>query len=83
VLYIIFLFSAVKISSSLYPDDLLVLFKDIELNICIELNAPAWSPRVIDLDLLAAEDLIFETDKLTIRHKELINRSFALARLLE
>ncbi|ORU77989.1 2-amino-4-hydroxy-6-hydroxymethyldihydropteridine diphosphokinase, partial [Francisella tularensis] len=71
-----------KISSSLKPDELLVLLKDIELKIGRDLNAPAWSPRVIDLDILAAEDLILETDKLTIPHKELINRSFALAPLL-
>ncbi|MBK2149822.1 dihydropteroate synthase [Francisella tularensis] len=78
-----FLNTAVKISSSLKPDELLVLLKDIELKIGRDLNAPAWSPRVIDLDILAAEDLILETDKLTIPHKELINRSFALAPLLE
>ncbi|APC91579.1 MULTISPECIES: 2-amino-4-hydroxy-6-hydroxymethyldihydropteridine diphosphokinase [Francisella] len=78
-----FLNTAVKISSSLKPEELLVVLKDIETKIGRDLDAPIWSPRVIDLDILAAEDLILETDKLTIPHKELINRNFALAPLLE
>ncbi|MDE5015030.1 2-amino-4-hydroxy-6-hydroxymethyldihydropteridine diphosphokinase, partial [Francisella tularensis subsp. holarctica] len=53
-----FLNTAVKISSSLKTDELLVLLKDIELKIGRDLNDPAWSPRVIYLDILAAEDLI-------------------------
>ena len=78
-----FLNTAVKISSLLKPDELLVILKDIETQIGRDLSAPIWSPRVIDLDILAAEDLILETDELTIPHKELINRNFALAPLLE
>ncbi|ANH78040.1 2-amino-4-hydroxy-6-hydroxymethyldihydropteridine pyrophosphokinase [Francisella persica ATCC VR-331] len=78
-----FLNTAVKINSSLKPDELLVILKDIETQMGRDLSAPIWSPRVIDLDILAAEDLILETDELTIPHKELINRNFALAPLLE
>ncbi|MFV9972579.1 MAG: 2-amino-4-hydroxy-6-hydroxymethyldihydropteridine diphosphokinase [Francisella endosymbiont of Hyalomma asiaticum] len=78
-----FLNTAVKISSSLKPNELLVILKDIETKIGRNLSAPIWSPRVIDLDILAAKDLILETDELTIPHKELINRNFALAPLLE
>ena len=78
-----FLNTAVKISSLLKPDELLVILKDIETQLGRDLSAPIWSPRVIDLDILAAEDLILETDELTIPHKELINRNFALAPLLE
>ncbi|QIW10116.1 dihydropteroate synthase [Francisella sp. LA112445] len=78
-----FINTAVKISSTLDPNKLLTILKNIEKNIGRDPNAPVWSPRVIDLDILAAEDLILETDELTIPHKELLNRNFALAPLLE
>ncbi|QIV94573.1 dihydropteroate synthase [Allofrancisella frigidaquae] len=80
---IIYLNTAIKIESSLKPLELLKFLKDIEKNIGRDLNAPIWSPRVIDLDILAAEDLILDTEELTIPHKELLNRNFALAPLLE
>ncbi|AJI55645.1 2-amino-4-hydroxy-6-hydroxymethyldihydropteridine diphosphokinase [Francisella philomiragia] len=80
---ITFLNTAVKISTSLKPQDLLIVLKDIEAKIGRDLNAPIWSPRLIDLDILSVEDLVVDTAKLTIPHKELINRSFALAPLLE
>lgn len=80
---IIFLNTAVKISTTLNPQELLIILKNIEKNIGRDLNAPIWSPRIIDLDILAAEDLILEADNLSIPHKELLNRNFALAPLLE
>ncbi|KEI35686.1 2-amino-4-hydroxy-6-hydroxymethyldihydropteridine pyrophosphokinase [Francisella sp. W12-1067] len=80
---IIYLNTAIKIESSLKPLELLETLKDIEKNIGRDLNAPIWSPRIIDLDILAAEDLILDTEELTIPHKELLNRNFALAPLLE
>ncbi|QIV96092.1 2-amino-4-hydroxy-6-hydroxymethyldihydropteridine diphosphokinase/dihydropteroate synthase [Allofrancisella inopinata] len=80
---IVYLNTAIKIESSLKPLELLETLKDIEKNIGRDLNAPVWSPRVIDLDILAAEDLILDTEQLIIPHKELLNRNFALAPLLE
>ncbi|AIT08738.1 2-amino-4-hydroxy-6-hydroxymethyldihydropteridine pyrophosphokinase [Candidatus Francisella endociliophora] len=78
-----FINSAVKINSPLDPEELLKILKDIEKNIGRDLDAPIWSPRVIDLDILAAEDYILDSELLTIPHKELVHRSFALAPLLE
>ncbi|GAB4222419.1 MAG: dihydropteroate synthase [Francisella sp.] len=78
-----FLNTAIKINTPLEPNELLNILKNIEKIIGRNLNAPRWSPRIIDLDILASEDLILETDSLTIPHKELLNRSFALAPLLE
>lgn len=78
-----FINSAVKISSPLKPEELLKVLKDIEKNIGRDLDAPEWSPRVIDLDILAAEDFSLETELLNIPHKELTKRNFALAPLLE
>lgn len=78
-----FLNTAIKIKTSLKPEQLLVTLKEIEQSIGRNLNSPTWSPRIIDLDILAADDLMFENDNLSIPHKELINRNFALAPLLD
>jgi 2-amino-4-hydroxy-6-hydroxymethyldihydropteridine diphosphokinase/dihydropteroate synthase len=42
-----------------------------------------WEPRIIDIDILAWKDLHHETDKLSIPHKSLLSRPFALLPLLE
>lgn len=42
-----------------------------------------WGERCIDLDLLLYGDQIFESERLTIPHKELKNRSFVLEPLRE
>lgn len=78
-----FINTAVKINSPLKPEELLTVLKDIEKTIGRNPDAPEWSPRIIDLDILAADDFVLETDNLNIPHKELVHRSFALAPLLE
>ena len=80
---IIYLNTAIKIQTNLEPLELLNKLKSIEQSIGRNLNTPIWSPRLIDLDILACDSLILESEKLTIPHKELLNRIFALAPLLE
>ena len=80
---IIYLNTAIKIQTNLEPFEFLKELKNIEKSIGRDLNAPIWSQRLIDLDILSAENLFIDTDKLTIPHKELLNRNFALAPLLE
>ena len=40
-----------------------------------------WGPRVIDIDLIAYDDVALKTDRLTLPHPELFNRAFVLAPL--
>ena len=80
---IIYLNTAIKIQTNLKPYELLKELKNIEQQIGRDLNSPVWSPRLIDLDILACDDLLLNDNILTIPHKELLNRSFALAPLLE
>ena len=40
-------------------------------------------PRTIDLDILLFGDAIIETEELSIPHRELLNRPFAMVPLLE
>lgn len=46
-------------------------------------NSERWSPRVIDLDILWVNDLNFSSEKLTVPHRELLKRPFALMPLLD
>ncbi|MDR1475325.1 MAG: dihydropteroate synthase [Holosporales bacterium] len=73
-----FLNMVIKGETSSSPQQLLDHLKKIE----IELGRPEvhekWSPRTIDLDILLWDGQILETSKLTIPHKELLNRPFLL-----
>jgi len=42
-----------------------------------------WGPREIDIDLLFFDSIIFDTEFLTIPHREIINRKFVLQPLSE
>ncbi len=47
------------------------------------LETKAWSPRIIDLDLLAAEGKVMHTPGLVLPHPELHRREFVLEPLCE
>lgn len=42
-----------------------------------------YGPRVIDIDILLFDDIVFTTPELTIPHPEMKNRAFVLAPLVE
>lgn len=42
-----------------------------------------WGPRTLDLDILFYDDLILDTEKLTIPHPDMQNRQFVLAPMSE
>ncbi len=46
-------------------------------------SAPAKGPRVIDLDLLLMDDVILQTDELTLPHPAMAERRFVLEPLAE
>jgi 2-amino-4-hydroxy-6-hydroxymethyldihydropteridine diphosphokinase/dihydropteroate synthase len=62
--------------TTLSPLEMLKNLKKIEQKLGRDLQALRWAPRVIDLDILAWDDLIFSSDELTIPHVELMNRPF-------
>lgn len=72
-----FLNMAVLLHTSLEPYQLLNRTKNIE-NILKRKRSIRWGPRTIDIDILLFGDYIINDDELTIPHKELINRAFAL-----
>jgi 2-amino-4-hydroxy-6-hydroxymethyldihydropteridine diphosphokinase len=72
----------VAAETRLAPEELLRLVKGIEVAVG---RRPTvfWGPRVLDIDILLYEELTFCSESLTIPHREMKNRAFVLAPLLE
>jgi dihydropteroate synthase len=68
--------------TSLKPEALLERVKRLEVELG---RAPTerWGPRVIDIDLIAYDDVLLKTEQLTLPHPELFNRAFVLVPLAE
>ena len=64
------------------PDALLERVKALEIEIG-RTPAERWGPRLIDIDLIAYDDLTLDTPRLTLPHPELFNRGFVLLPLAE
>ncbi len=73
-----YLNAALRCETTLEPIALLQEIKKIELLIGRKKEALDWAPRVIDIDILAWEDLVIDNDVLTIPHAHLQERPFAL-----
>lgn len=78
-----FLNAAILIDTILTTDALLTLIKKIETQMGRDPDHAKWSPREIDIDILLTDSLPIAQPHLMIPHKELFNRYFALAPLLE
>ncbi len=68
------------VDTSLSPMKLLVMCQDIErkLGRCRETETTRWTPRFLDVDIIAIEELTVNTDKLIIPHTEMHKRAFVL-----
>jgi dihydropteroate synthase len=68
--------------TTLKPEALLERVKALEVELG---RAPTerWGPRVIDIDLIAYDDVTLKTERLTLPHPELFNRAFVLVPLAE
>jgi 2-amino-4-hydroxy-6-hydroxymethyldihydropteridine diphosphokinase len=78
-----FLNAAIRIRTSLEPEQLLDLSKAIEAEHGRAFGGPKHGPRPIDIDLLLLGDLELSTERLTLPHPEVTARRFVLAPLLE
>lgn len=77
-----FLNGAVAIETVYSPFELLDFLHQIEKNGKRE-RTIHWGPRTIDLDIVLFDDMIVETEELTIPHKEMHLREFVLKPLSE
>jgi 2-amino-4-hydroxy-6-hydroxymethyldihydropteridine diphosphokinase len=78
-----FLNAAVRIRTSLEPEELLDVCKAIEAEHGRALGGPRHGPRLIDIDLLLLGEIELSTDRLTLPHPEITFRRFVLMPLLE
>jgi 2-amino-4-hydroxy-6-hydroxymethyldihydropteridine diphosphokinase/dihydropteroate synthase len=72
-----YLNAAIRCDTSLEPAALRDQLKTIEDKIGRS-QQERWAPRIIDIDILAWDDLVINSDALTIPHKGLLDRPFAL-----
>lgn len=77
-----FLNMAIRAETELAPEALLKYLKDLELKLGRETSF-RWGPRLIDIDILFYDDLVFDTPTLTIPHPRLHERAFVLVPLAE
>jgi 2-amino-4-hydroxy-6-hydroxymethyldihydropteridine diphosphokinase len=77
-----FLNQVIIIETALAPLDLLAALKNTEQELGREKSIPK-GPRSIDLDILLYDDMILETEELTIPHPEITNRRFVIDHLVE
>ena len=69
---------AVRCESALEPLVLLQTLKNIEWTIGRKPEVRHWGPRILDIDILAWDDKVIESDLLTVPHASLPLRPFAL-----
>jgi 2-amino-4-hydroxy-6-hydroxymethyldihydropteridine diphosphokinase len=77
-----FVNAAALLETALGPRDLLAALKKIEQRIG-RVETARWGPRLIDLDILAYDDLELDEPGLRVPHERLAERAFALAPLAE
>jgi 2-amino-4-hydroxy-6-hydroxymethyldihydropteridine diphosphokinase len=77
-----FLNQVVEAETNLTPTDLLETIKAIEEALGREVNF-RYGPRLIDIDILFYNDLVWQTDTLTVPHPNLHERPFVLIPMAE
>lgn len=73
---------AIAGTTNFSPQELLTAIKQIEQTLGRN-KIGHWSPREIDIDILAMGDEVVDTPDLSIPHKELLERNFALVPIEE
>lgn len=77
-----FLNSVVEIETRLTALELLMTLQRIEKHMG-RVRQAKWEPRVIDLDILYYDQMVIESDGLSIPHSEAVKRAFVMIPLLE
>lgn len=78
-----FLNAAVRIETSLHPEELLDACKRVERDLGRDLGGTRHGPRPIDVDLLLLGDRPYESERLRLPHRDVLVRRFVLVPLLE
>ena len=74
--------AVIRFNSELSPQELLTAIKKIETKMG-RTKTSRWGPRIIDIDILFADDLVINEIDLKIPHEYLTKRKFVLTPLAE
>ena len=77
-----FLNCVIAIKTSLEPEELLIVAKDIERRLKRK-DTIRWGPRTADIDILLYGSRVFKSDTLVIPHQSMWERAFVLIPLHE
>ena len=72
-----------RIATTLPPLALLAELKRLEVEVFHRVPSGHWGPRSMDLDILIYDDLVLNSERLTIPHPRLAERRFALQPLAD
>jgi 2-amino-4-hydroxy-6-hydroxymethyldihydropteridine diphosphokinase len=75
--------ACLRVETGLEPEPLLDVCKAVERALGREPGGVRHGPRPIDVDLLLLGDLVYESDRLRLPHREVTSRRFVLVPLLE
>lgn len=75
--------AAVEIGTKLNIEELYFFVKSIENKVGRTKDGLRWGPREIDVDIIFYNNLIYNSDKITVPHKECLVRDFVLVPLIE
>jgi len=79
-----FLNAAAAVETTLEPADLLAALQGVEAALGRDRDREQrWGPRTCDLDILLIDDVVLETEALTVPHPRLAERLFVLRPLAE
>ena len=78
-----FLNVCLEIETGLSPEQLLEVCKEVERQLGRKAGGQRHAPRPIDVDLLLLGDLVYESERLSLPHREVTARRFVLQPLLE
>ena len=78
----LFLNQVILVKTKISPEKLLRTLKIIEKKLGRKKTVPK-GPRIIDLDILLYDNIVFNSKKLVIPHPEIKNRKFILKHLIE
>lgn len=77
-----FLNAAVEISTLMSPKELLTYCKNLE-RMAGRVKTEHWGPRPLDMDILFYDNIVIDTQELTIPHIDMHNRMFVLEPMME
>lgn len=72
---------AVMVVSDITPEEMLMEIKEIESQLGSTIHRTpegSYCDRVVDVDIMAIDEMIINTDKLTVPHRDLAKRRFFL-----